>query len=57
MTVEEYYYWLYIVSQGLYNAIVSELREKHTYALEDILFLHEHFGDMLFEQMDIDIGF
>ena len=27
MTVEKYYYWLHIVSRGLYNAIVSQLGE------------------------------
>ena len=27
ITVEKYYYWLHIVSQGLYNAIVSQLGE------------------------------
>ena len=27
MTVEKYYYWLHIVSQGLYNSIVSKLGE------------------------------
>ena len=27
MTVDKYYYWLHIVSQGLYNSIVSQLGE------------------------------
>ena len=66
MTVEKYYCRLYIASQGLYHAIVSELREN-----DPIIQRHQnHFGipdffqedqfnldEMLFQHMNMDIGF
>ena len=66
MTVEEYYYRLYIVSQGLVNAIVSELRENdpiiqnhHNHFGIPDFFQEDQFnlGEMLFQHMNMDIGF
>ena len=67
MTVEKYYFWLYIVSQGLYHAIVTELRENdpfiqrhqnHQNDFDDFVPI-EHFilDEMLFQHMNMDIGF
>ena len=54
MIVDKYYYWLYIVSRGLYHAIVTELREndpliqRHQYHQNHSVFLdflqEDHFG-------------
>ena len=69
MIVEKYYYWLHIVSQGLFNAIVSKLRED-----DPLIQNHQnyqiHFGipdffqedqfnldEMWFQHMHMDIGF
>ena len=64
MTVEKYCYWLHIVSQGLYHAIVSELREddpiiqRHQNHQNDLNPI-EHFNldEMRFQHMNMDIGF
>ena len=69
ITVDKYYYWLYIVSQGLFNAIVTELRENdpliqnhqnHQYHFGIPDFFQEdqfNLGEMLFQHMHMDIGF
>ena len=55
MTVEEYYYRLYIVSQGLYHAIVTELRENDfDYCFQK---LHYIVDEMQFQHMNMNIGF
>ena len=66
MTVEKYYYRLHIVSQGLYHAIVTELREndpliqnhQNHFGIPDF-FQEDQFnlGEMLFQHMNMDIGF
>ena len=66
MIVEKYYYWLHIVSQGLFNAIVTELREndpfiqrhQNHFGIPDF-FQEDQFnlGEMLFQHMHMDIGF
>ena len=69
ITVEKYYYWLHIVSRGLYHAIVTELRvndpfiQRHQnyqnhFGIPD--FFQEdqiNLGEMLFQHMNMDIGF
>ena len=69
ITVEEYYYRLYIVSQGLYHAIVSKLRDNdlfiqryqyHQHHSVFLDFLQEdqfNLDEMLFQHMHMDIGF
>ena len=69
MIVEKYYYWLHIVSQGLYHAIVTELRENDPF-IQNHQNHQNHFGipdffqedqfnldEMLFQHMNMDIGF
>ena len=66
MIVEKYYYWLHIVSQGLYHAIVSKLRvndpfiQRHQnhFGIPDF-FQEDQFnlGEMLFQHMNMDIDF
>ena len=69
MIVEKYYYWLHIVSQGLYHAIVSKLRvndpfiQRHQnhqnhFGIPDF-FQEDQFNldEMLFQHMHMDIGF
>ena len=50
MTVEMYYYWLHIASQGLVNAIVSELREDDfLYCVQELHFIVD---EMQFQQIN-----
>ena len=69
LRLDKYYYWLYIVSQGLFNAIVTELREndpliqnhqnhQNHFGIPDF-FQEDQFnlGEMLFQHMNMDIGF
>ena len=69
MIVEKYCYWLHIVSQGLYHAIVSKLRvndpfiqrhQNHQNHFVILDFFQEdqfNLGEMLFQHMNMDIGF
>ena len=66
ITVEKYYCWLHIVSRGLFNAIVTELREndpliqnhQNHFGIPDF-FQEDQFNldEMLFQHMNMDIGF
>ena len=67
--VDKYYYWLHIVSQGLYHAIITELRvndpfiqrhQRHHYHFVCLDFFQEdqiNLDEMLFQHMNMDIGF